>query len=255
MSALHTSDRFFIQHLSGMEATGIYAIGYKFGLLVNILVTGPFLLIWEPRRFIIAQSEDAPELLGQVFTYLAVAVVAVAVTLSIASKEIVQLLTDRAYWDAAEIIPFVAWGYVFFTLTSVVNIGLFARKKTALFSGITLFSFVVNMLVNYILIPEIGIYGAAISTLISFVIFFACNWYFSSSYVKVKIEWKKLSLLAVVALLSYIFAYFISIDHLLISLCLKLSIIGGMFCLTVPLGFYPKFRIREQLKLHPRAND
>ena len=192
MAALNRADRFFLQRMVGLEATGLYSIGYKFGMLVNILVIGPFVLIWEPRRFTIANEPNAAKTYGQVFTYLLVLTSFVALALTGLAKEIVQVLTARQYWQAYSIIPLVAWSYVFFGLTSVVSVGLFVHHKTGIFSWLVVIALLANILGNLLLIPVYGAHGAAIATLLAFFLLFVLNLAFACRYTAIAFEWRKL---------------------------------------------------------------
>jgi O-antigen/teichoic acid export membrane protein len=48
---LNFSDRFFLQHLRSIETVGIYAVGYKFGYMMNYLVVQPFFVMWQSRMY------------------------------------------------------------------------------------------------------------------------------------------------------------------------------------------------------------
>lgn len=248
MSAVHTADRFFVQHLVGLEATGLYAIAYKFGTLVSILVTGPFFLIWEPKRFTIAKEEKAGEKYGQIFTYLLVLTSFVALALTGLSKEIVQLLTAKEYWSAYSLVPLVAWSYVFFGLSSVVSVGLFVHKKTMTQAWLVLLTFLVNMLGNVLLIPRYGSYGAALATLISFVLLFGLNLFFSHRYIAISFEWRKIFLLIVLVLAAWGAMTLVIVDSFYLGIVLKCIILLFLLIVLVWLGFFTALRLSERIR-------
>ncbi len=249
MAALHTSDRIFLQHLAGLEATGLYAIGYKFGMLVSILVAGPFLLIWEPRRFVIAREADAACRYGEIFTYLLVASATVALALTGIAPEIVRLMTAPEYWSTSSLIPLVAWSYVLFAITSVVNVGLFVHGKTGVFSWITLVVVLVNMAGNTFFIPLWGAEGAAISTLISFGLFFLLNWWGARDYISLVFEWKRIGQLFVLIIFFGWILNVIDFDGVLAGIVAKTLIMFLYLSFLLYLGFF------ESLGLGRRAMD
>ena len=68
---MNFSDRFFLQHLRSLEVVGIYAVGYKFGFMLNYLVVQPFCAMWEPRRYFIFEQPNHPAVFSQIFTLYA----------------------------------------------------------------------------------------------------------------------------------------------------------------------------------------
>lgn len=249
MSAVHSADRFFVQHLVGLEATGLYAIAYKFGTLVSILVTGPFFLIWEPKRFAIAKEEKADEKYGQIFTYLLVLTSFVALVLTGLSKELVQLLTAKEYWSAYSLVPLVAWSYVFFGLSSVVSVGLYVHKKTMTQAWLVLLTFIVNMLGNVLLIPQYGSHGAALSTLFSFILLFILNLFFSQRFIAIAFEWRKIFLLIMLVLLAWGGMTLFITESFYLGIVVKGGIL--IFFLTALLwfGFFAEFRFPERIRI------
>lgn len=247
MAAVHTSDRLFVQKMLGSADTGIYEIGYKFGMLVSILVVGPFLLIWEPKSFEIAREKNSAEKFGEIFTYLTVIVSFVAVALTGLSSEIVRVLANEKYWTAYTIIPWVAWSYVFFAMSMIVRVGLLVEKKTVLSAWIVFLVFCVNIAGNFLLIPKLEMLGAAISTLISFIIFFLVNLYCSYQYIPIKFEWKKLFHLLVLIVSMTIGMTLIQVDNLFLSIIFKSLALSVMFVLLFFLGFFRKLELLQRI--------
>lgn len=246
MAAVHSADRFFLQRMVGLEATGLYEIGYKFGMLVNILVFGPFLLIWQPKRFTIANEDGAGEKYGQIFTYLLVLTSFVAMALSGLAKEIVQIMTAPAYRESYTIVALVAWSYVFFALSSVVSVGLFVHNKTATSAWIVFFTFIVNILGNILLIPHYGAYGAAFATLASFFVLFVCNLFYSNRYIAIEFELKKIFLLSGLVLVGLTVMSVVITGNLFTDIALKGVVLICFLCALYFLRFFDSLRLPER---------
>ncbi|MGV1098220.1 lipopolysaccharide biosynthesis protein [Thiovibrio sp. JS02] len=247
MAAVHSADRFFLQRMVGLEATGLYAIGYKFGMLVNILVLGPFLLIWQPKRITLADDHNAAEKYGQIFTYLFALTSFVAVALTGLAKETVQIMTAPAYWQSYSLVSMVAWSYVFFALSSVVSVGLFVHHKTATSAWIVFLAFAANMLGNFLLIPHYGAYGAALSTLVSFVLLFLGNLLLSHRYIAIAYEVKKIVILSAHALLCMALMIGVSTGNLLLDIVIKSSLLLCFPLSLYLLGFFDALRIPQRI--------
>jgi len=248
MAAIHTSDRIFIQQMMGNDAVGIYSIGYKFGMLVSFLITGPFLLIWEPKSFEIAQEKSNAEKYGEIFTFLVIAASFVAVLLTGMSREIIYFMVDDAYSTASQLIPWIAWSYVFFAMAMVVRVGLLVVNKTILSTWIVVLVFLINVAGNLLLIPIYGAKGAAISTLLSFVIYFWVNLICSHRYIPIKFEVKKISILCILVLVSTIIMTQVIVENIILSVCLK-SLVAFCLCSSfLFFGFFEKLKLPNRLK-------
>ncbi|MBU1640692.1 MAG: oligosaccharide flippase family protein [Proteobacteria bacterium] len=246
MVALHSADRFFLQHMVGLEETGLYAIGYKFGMLVSILVSGPFMLIWEPKRFVIAKQENAAQRYGQMFTFLLVAASSVALAIGGMAKEIVHILTAREYWSAYSLVALVAWGYVLFALCSVVNVGLFVHHKTGIFSVLVGLTFLCNVWGNIMLIPAYGAHGAAVSTLISFGLFFLLNVVVARRSIAIAFEWRRILQLMVVGGAAATIMFFLDTGYLISDVAGKVLVMVCFLGVLTALGFFPQFRLAQR---------
>lgn len=248
MAAVHSADLLFLQKMLGLSATGIYVIGYKFGRLVNLLIGAPFILIWQPRSFEIAETPTAPIQFGAIFTYLAIVLSTAAIMVTGLSHEILQIMVDKDYWDAAIVIPFVAWAYVFFVLVSVVDVGLLVHHKTKCFAMIVMIVFCSNMVGNFFLIPYYGFVGAAIATLISFMLHFALTLYFSYKFLPIKFEIKKLIILLVMGGVLQICMFVVGTGNIFVDVFVKLMM---LFCYIIALfaaGFFSKLVVSNYVK-------
>lgn len=248
MAAVHTSDRIFIQKMLGSTETGVYAVGYKFGMLVSTLVTGPFLLIWQPKSFEIAHDKKAAEKYGEIFTYIVVAASFVAISLSTLSYEIVTAMVDEKYMQAYTVIPWVAWAYVFFGMAMVARVGLLVEKKTVLSAWLVGLVFLLNMIGNFVLIPTIGMNGAAVSTLFSFIVYYAVNAIFSHQFIPIKYEVKKLFILSSIMLCASFIMTLIPVDHIVLSLVSKTLLLLLILVFLFLMGFFAKLELSARLR-------
>jgi len=253
LAALNFADRFFLQRMVGMEATGLYSIGYRFGTLVGILVIGPFFLIWEPRRFAIAQEPNASKNYGEIFTYLLVLSSFVALGLTGLAREVVHILTAREYWQAYTIVPIIAWSQVFFGLSCVVSVGLFVHHRTATVSWLVLVALVVNTVANLLLIPVYGAHGAAVANFTAYFLLFALNLAFSHRFIAIAFEWQKLAVLTGLALAAGACMALLPETNLLLDIVIKLFVLLCFLVSLFALGFFSRLRLPQRASLFWRS--
>ena len=150
-------------------------------------------------------TADNKRFYSKVLLYSSYVVMFAIVGVSLFSFEIIKVIaTSRAYWDAVIIIPFLSLSIFFVNMKEVTVYGLHIAKKTRIIGFIVVFSTVLSLIMNILLIPVWGITGSAVATLLSqFIYWFAC-YYFSQKVFFVPYEIKKIITLFVAgAIISF----------------------------------------------------
>ena len=150
-------------------------------------------------------TADNKRFYSKVLLYSSYVVMFAIVGVSLFSFEKIKVIaTSRAYWDAVIIIPFLSLSIFFVNMKEVTVYGLHIAKKTRIIGFIVVFSTVLSLIMNILLIPVWGITGSAVATLLSqFIYWFAC-YYFSQKVFFVPYEIKKIITLFVAgAIISF----------------------------------------------------
>jgi O-antigen/teichoic acid export membrane protein len=176
---LNFSDRFFLRHSASLDAVGIYAVGYKFGFVINYLIVQPFLVMWQARMFIIHKSPDHPAIFGQIFAIYANVLIYAALAVALLSPELVYYMVDPRFAASREVIPIVTASYVFWGLGYFAQLGMFVTDKTGWIGVTSLGAACLNLGLNYVLIGRYGMLGAAWATFLSFLVIAAVNYVIS----------------------------------------------------------------------------
>lgn len=165
---LHFGDRFFLNHYVGLAEVGVYAIAYKFGFLISQVIAYPFSLIWGSRLHVYYRDPKRDRLFNQTLSGFAFFLVGGALGISLFIPEVLRVMTPAAYWAAAPLVPVIAGAYVFGGLNQLANAPMYTESRTGLVAIISLGAAAVNLLLNLVLIPAFGVWGAAAGTLASF---------------------------------------------------------------------------------------
>jgi O-antigen/teichoic acid export membrane protein len=173
---LHFGDRFILGRYASVAAVGTYAVGYRFGMLVGVLVNDPFGLAYEPYSYAIEKRPDAKRIYSRVMTYYALAGLLVFVALSVFGRDIIRLGRAPDYYAAQWVIPWVALGYVFYGVSNTARLGLMLSGRTGLTVPLNAAAAVANVALNFVLVPRFGIIGAAMSTTFSFALLAIINY-------------------------------------------------------------------------------
>ncbi len=165
----NSSDRLMISQMLGMEYNGIYAIGGKIGQASQLIYTA-FAGGWQYFAFSTMRDKDQVEMTSNIFEYLGAITFAAGMIMAACSKTIFEILFEGDYVEGYIVAPYLFLAPLLLMLFQVIVNQFIVIKKTwynliALFIGV-----LSNIVINFILIPVLGIEGAAIGTLAGYII-------------------------------------------------------------------------------------
>lgn len=169
--ALSLSDRAILQIYVSLSALGLYSLGYQFGAIM-IMISGAISTAWWPFVYKrMAEKGDAakPEL-SRIITYYALTVCVVAIGLCLFARDAILLLTTESYHPAQAVVPVVVIGYLFNSLYFIPAQFLFVKSQTKWLPVATVAAGLVNIAMNFALIPHFGIMAAAWATFAAFAV-------------------------------------------------------------------------------------
>ena len=166
---LNLSDRPLLQVMTGdTDVVGIYTFGYTAGLVINALVVQPFALSWGAAHWEISRGEDAPPIFARVLTWFLALAGGVAVLLSALGTDAIRFLAGPEFEASRYIVPFSAFAYVLYGAHTIAASGLSILGRSKLVAVAMGAAAITTVLLNLLLIPALGIYGAAISTVVGY---------------------------------------------------------------------------------------
>jgi len=186
-----SSDRYMVGLFLGINAVGIYSASYTIGNLVQFLVT-PLQLILFPELSKIYDEYRYDEVklyLNYSMKYFLLIAIPAVVGLTVLSLPILKILTDTEFVSGSPVIPIIAlaglMGGIFQILINITHL----VKKTRFNLVIHIAAATINILLNIFLVPSLGIVGAALATLASYVLMVIAVFYVSSKYISIDIPW------------------------------------------------------------------
>ena len=221
---LNLSDRIFIERYFTLADVGIYSLGYKIAGLTGV-VSSSFLLAYGPVFYKHANSEDQVAAKEKIYNYnyiYIMIVIIISFMITLFSKEAIIILLDPKYRNSYKIIPIIALSYLIMEITSVFNMMIYQNKKSVALMTIILFSACFSIVINFILIPVYGAYGAAFATLISFIIVLILTWRYAQKCYYVPINWKPIILLIFSLIIIYYIFEFTFAFNLVTTIILKI---------------------------------
>lgn len=163
------SDRYLVQHFCGDGVNGLYSAAYKIPTLLTLLCT-VFIEAWQLSAVKDSEKEERTAFFSQVYAGFS-GLMFLACSFLMALCEVgTDILFDVKYAQAWVYIPVLLIATVFSALVTYLGSVYFVKKKSVLSFLTAMLGAVVNLALNFALIPTYGAQGAAIATLASYVI-------------------------------------------------------------------------------------
>jgi len=179
------TDRIFITNMIGVKSVGIYFIAYQIGQIIY-LFSDAFNKAWVPWFYEKLKSNLLTEKIKIVkITYIYFIVILVfALTIFLITPLIFKFFIGKEYLEAEDYVIWFLLGFAFNGMYKMVCNYMFYLRKTKIISSITFIAGTTNVILNYFLIKEYGIVGAAQASTISFLLSFVLTWIYSSRVYK-----------------------------------------------------------------------
>lgn len=184
------SDRYMVNEMIGSEANGLYAVSYKLPTLLT-LVSTIFMQAWQFSA-VTEEGEDGEEYSRFFSTvwqsFSAVMFLAGAVVIAFA-KPAMRLLTAEEYYTAWKYIPLLAISMIFTAFVSFLGSVYVVKKKSKISLLTTIPGPLSNIVLNLLLIPSpLGVQGAAIATVTSYMLVFVIRMISVGKYITFKLN-------------------------------------------------------------------
>ena len=183
---MNSSDHVMVTAMVGISANGIYAISYKVPSILSALST-VFNQAWAYSAIHEDNSDDRVAFNNNMYDKLVRFLLIVSVMLMCIMKPFMKLYVDSAYYEAWMYTPYLLVGNFFLTMATFLSTFYTVNKDSRgfLFSGLT--GALINIALNALLIPIIGVHGAALATCISYICVFLYRIIDTQKYMKVEV--------------------------------------------------------------------
>lgn len=249
--AIQVIDRPIVKALTNDATLGVYQANYRLGVLM-MLVVGMFDYAWRPFFLTHAREQDAPRLFSKVFTYLVTLLMLVFVTGSLFVEDVVRMkffgryFFHPDYWGGLSIVPIILLAYVFTGAYVNFVVGVYLEKKTKFLPYATGAGALVNIVANLILIPRFGITGAAIATLLSYIVMAVGIYFPSQRLYHIEYEWGRLVRVTLAACIIVVAVLLLGLQPATtVGIAVKLGATALFILLVVVLRIFDAADIRE----------
>jgi O-antigen/teichoic acid export membrane protein len=181
-----SSDRYLVTYFMGLTSVGIYSAACSFGNLIQLLVS-PLQLILFPelsKLYDEGKINDVETYMSHSLRYFLLVAFPAVFGLSALSKPLLIIFTTEDFVSGWIVIPIIAFSGLLAGICQIFTNTLLIVKKTKVPTYISFAAAVLNVLINLLLIPSVGIIGAALSTLLSYFFMAILCMHVSLKYIK-----------------------------------------------------------------------
>src|ERR1035437_7293700 len=165
MAGSNVADRFILNIYSGREQVGLYSFAYRIALIMSILIAS-FSTAWYPHSLNLFYSDDYKFSFGKVLNKLVAVSCLLILVVSLLSGYLFDIhllgisFFNPVYRSGIVIIPIIMIGYLLNGISSYYSVYPSVSNKSYHLMFSELFAFLMNVILNIILIPHFGIIGA-----------------------------------------------------------------------------------------------
>lgn len=184
-----SSDRYILEFFWGASVIGVYAIAYKLPSIISILST-ILTSAWQISAVEDFGSEESKEFFSDVYQKYASVYIMACTVMILFIKIIAKILFTGEFYEAWKYAIILMVAVVFQALNGFLGIIYAASKKTKTIFITTVLGAGSNIILNILLIPHMGALGAAIATLISYIVVWMTRLIDSRKILPIRVNYK-----------------------------------------------------------------
>ena len=175
-TVFNQSDRIMINNMVGTDKAAIYSVVYSCSTVINFAINAinNAFVPWTYEKL----SQKDYKNLGKVSNALSVFIGVILLFVMLVAPEIIRIIVPLEYYEGIWTMPPIICSlYFLFQSQLFINVEFYEEKKNYLVLG-SIFGAVLNIVLNYLLIPVFGYVAAGYTTLAAYIVFALANYFF-----------------------------------------------------------------------------
>lgn len=177
-----SSNRYFLNAFCTVADVGIYSAAAKLPSIIDVF-RGFFVQAWQLSMISEFENNESKAFFINIFKVYNTFIILSCSLLIVLSKVVAHMLYSEAFFEAWNYTPLLLLGILFSSLIAYYSPIYLAYKKTSVLFRFTLAGAATTILLNWLLVPKMSIYGAAIGTVGSSFVIFTLMAHHSKKYV------------------------------------------------------------------------
>ena len=204
-----------------------------FRSIIQVFLVAPFSLVWPPIMYSIASQANAKEVYAKTLSFYALLGMLVVAGLVSLSPDLIHIMAGPSYAAAAPVVPLTALAFFLYGANFALMVGIHLTNKMKYYPFGNLIGAVLNIGLNILLIPYLGVLGSALGTFIAYIGLTAYTYWLSNRYYPIPYQWSRLARTIVLGLLAMGVASSIQVANTWLSMGLKALAVVVIYSLGV----------------------
>lgn len=232
------SSRYFVERYTSLSDLGIFNVAQQIASVI-VLVTNSINMAWTPIFYEEAKKDEESEVFTMFGRFLIYILTFLALSVSLFVPELVELFVSAEYKDVSLYVPILALAYVVGNGYWILIINpLSHSRKTLVLPVLTIVSGVISIAMNIYLVKAIGVIGAAIAALLTYVVLIAFAYFFFKRFSKVKYNMLSMHFMVIVGIALYFISTLVAVDNIWLSIGFKSLILLTFYVVLWILKIY-----------------
>ncbi len=163
-------DQLFIKHYLSMSDLGVYSVGVMIAELIFLIPTSVQLAL-DSRFYNMTKDSVERVAITKITIKYTLYLCLIIVFIGSAFTPLIPIVYGKEFAEASMITVILFWGVVFASIGKVSASYFFSQGRPQVHLVNTLITFLVNISLNIVLIPRLGIRGAAIASSIAYLVY------------------------------------------------------------------------------------
>ncbi len=221
--------------LTNKEQLGIYGFNYKFAMLVTMFLQA-YRFAAEPVFFRHAEKSDSKSVLAATMKYytICVCVLFLLITLFMPLIQFLFILyspKSEAYFAGVGIVPILLLANICLGIYFNISTWYKITDKTYIGAVIAFIGALITIIMNVMLVPKIGYWGAAWATLVCYISMVLIGYITEQKYYPIPYDYKRILFYLLLAVILFLFLQYLVLP-------LQLPLWANTVIATGMLGFY-----------------
>jgi O-antigen/teichoic acid export membrane protein len=238
------SDRFFLSLYLPLRDVGIYLIGTSIAAVIKFFPAA-FGTAWMPFAFDSMRRADAPRLYARLATYAFGVLVVCGLVVAGLADDVVDLMVPPEFQAAATVVPLLTLGMAIQALMGFLATSLNIAKRTRPYPLIAAVGAAASVIGSVLLIPRLGMLGAALATVAGQTVATATMVYFAQRAYRIPYETGRLAKLTAAAVAAYFTMTLVGGPPGWPSLLARVGVIALVPIALVALRFFERHELAE----------
>ena len=198
---LNSVNRFILGFIDNQNDVGLFSLASNISGVITALLISPFQLAFNVIFWQKLKDANSARYYTKSMTYSVFLYVWGALLLSLTIPYLIKIYIPKnmAYWEASDLVPILSLSLVFYGMLTIAYMSYHHAKRNDLIFYFQTGALILNIILNYLLIPYFKMYGAAFATFFSFCILIMVMYKYSSKFYFIKYETYKITVMIILA--------------------------------------------------------